>query len=271
MNYQTFIPNRHLSKYIKCYWSLENSSKHALLSKERIFPDGCLELIFHYGDLFKNYNAERTYELMPRSFIYGQFKGFIDIEATGSMGIFSIRFQPNGLKPFIDCDTNAVTGKILSVFDCWGKDGDVLEDKILNALSNKHRIVILESFLLNKLKKHHEVDAVVEHCVNLIVKNEGNINIDKLAAHLNIGRRHLERKFMSTVGISPKMFCRITRFQHTLSLIVNGQFKNFTAIAHGSGFYDQAHFIKDFGEFTGLNPSQFIAEKFPLVKYFCQE
>ncbi len=268
MNYRTYIPNPALSKYIKCYWTLENLYKEITFSKEKVFPDGCIELVFHFGDLYRKYKRDDSSELMPKSFIHGQLKEFIEIEATGKTGILSIRFHPNGLRPFMAFDINEITGQTLSLQDLWEKEGEILEEKILNAASNEHRISLLEIFLLNKLKRAVENDSVIEHCVNSIIKNDGNISISKLANNLNIGRRHLERKFISIVGISPKLLSRIIRFQNTLNLIEHEKFSNLTMVAYKSGFYDQAHFIKDFKEFTGLNPKQYFSENFPLVKYF---
>ena len=81
MDYWLYFPDARLSPYVKCYWSLVNETENA--SRERIFPDGCIELIFHSGDLFKKYDSATAFHIQPRSFIHGQLTKFIEVEPTG--------------------------------------------------------------------------------------------------------------------------------------------------------------------------------------------
>lgn len=268
MNYQTYAPAPILSKYIRCYWTLESSETTPPVSKEKIFPDGCIELVFHYGDLFEEYKTGDTSDVQPRSFIYGQIEKFIEIKATGKIGVLGIRFFPNGLKPFVRFNINEITGNAVAVQDLWGKDGEIIEDKILNAPPIEQKIFLLEAFLISKLNNTGANDIVVERCVDSILRSDGNVTIKDLAFQLNIGRRHLERKFVSSVGLSPKLLSRITRFNNTLNLLEHKQFSSLTMVAYEGGFYDQAHFIKDFKDFTGLNPKEYFSQNLGLVKYF---
>jgi len=268
MNYQTYTPIPELSRYVKSYWSLESSDTSGPVSTDKIFPDGCIELIFHYGDLFREYKPANVSELQPRSFVYGQLEKFIEIKATGKIGVLGIRFFPNGLKPFVGFDIDEITGRTLPIQDLWGNEGAILEDKILNAVSIEQRLLLVEIFLLGKLRNITKNDPIIDRCVDSILNSDGNITINDLACQLNVGRRHLERKFISNVGVSPKLLSRIIRFNNTLNLIEHKQFSSLTMVAYEGGFYDQAHFIKDFKEFTGLNPKQYFSQNLDLVKYF---
>ena len=95
MNYQTFDPNQDLTPLIKCYWTLE-SSKNATQEKQTIILDGCIEMIFHYGDLYRQYTENGRSTIQPKCFVIGQMTRPLEIEATGKTGIFSVRFHPNG-------------------------------------------------------------------------------------------------------------------------------------------------------------------------------
>ncbi len=271
MIYQQYLPSPALAKYIRCYWSLESTGVSTAASKDRIFPDGCMELVFHYGDLYKKYHTEDTAGVQPRSFIHGQLTSFMDIEATGRTGIFSVRFHPGGLAPFTAFSLEEVTDIYTSVRNYWGAAGEILEDNILNASTHNERIAILETFLLKKLVGMPSYHPAIEYCVHHIARHHGNVNIDQLAATCNIGRRHLERQFIAGVGLSPKLLARITRFQHVLHLISTGTYRNLTGIAHESGFYDQAHFIRDFRAFTGFNPRQYFSDNWQLARYLSGE
>jgi len=266
MDYRLYFANECLSPYVKCYWSLVNEAENA--SRERIFPDGCIELIFHSGDLFRKYDSATEFHIQPRSFIHGQLTKFIEVEPTGETEIFSARFQPGGLQRFIDFEVGSLTGIAKSVVDIWGDDGAKLENQILNAADNTDKIELLETFLLARLRLSNKHDTDAEFCVNALVDSNGAASVDDIAAKLKLSKRQLERKFMAAVGLPPKTLARILRFQHTLQLIENREFVSFTRVAYDGGFYDQAHFIKDFRHFTGLNPKMYFAENLEMAKYF---
>lgn len=268
MNYNTYPPDDKLAKQVKFYWSLENNEDDAPHEKERIFPDGCIELIFNYGDCFRKYDSDTDFHIQEPCFIHGQLKTYFELQATGRIGVFSARMHPAGLQPFVDFDVDTFTGSTLTIAQVWGKDGEILEKDMLACTTNEERITVLEKFLLSKRQELKIDNAPVEYCVDAMIKSVGNISIDELATELEIGKRQLERRFTAAVGITPKLFARITRFQNILLLIENKEFKSFTTVAYEGGFYDQAHFIKDFKDFTGLNPKQYFSENLEMVKHF---
>src|SRR5689334_609047 len=126
MEYRVYQPHPGLSRFIKCYWTLESGEIPVVSSRERIFPDGCMELVFHFGDLFRKYKRDTAGETQGRSFIHGQLTKYMELEATGKTGIFSVRFKPGGLQPFMDIDPGKLTGDTLGLYDCWKHEGEVL-------------------------------------------------------------------------------------------------------------------------------------------------
>src|SRR5690606_26948237 len=92
MTYHTYPPSNELSAFVKCYWTMESSG--VPMEKQRIVPDGCMEMIFHYGDLYRQYTDEGNSIVQPRCFVFGQITHPLDIEPTGETGIFAVRFYP---------------------------------------------------------------------------------------------------------------------------------------------------------------------------------
>ncbi|MES2748636.1 MAG: helix-turn-helix domain-containing protein [Bacteroidota bacterium] len=268
MEYKIYPPKEALAKKIKYFWSLEDFETTSPHSKERVFPDGCIELIFHYGDHFKKIYQNGTNTQQPKSFIHGQITSYIELEATGKIGVFSARFKPNGLQSFIDFDVAQLTDTTMTVAEVWKEKGKELVTTILKATSNEMRVEILERFLETKLKESKKNDETIDFCVDAIVNSNGTIAIEKLTDELDISKRQLERKFQAIVGLNLKMFSRITRFNFALQLIEKKEFDGFTKVAYDGGFYDQAHFIKDFKDLTGLNPKQYFSENLEMVKFF---
>jgi hypothetical protein len=91
MDYKTYIPNSKLAHYIKCYWTLE-APKENTPEKQKIIPDGCLEMIFHHGDLFKQYLEDGSSLIQPKSFVFGQLTKVLEIEPTGENRYFRCSF-----------------------------------------------------------------------------------------------------------------------------------------------------------------------------------
>ncbi len=267
MNYNTISPNTDLSAFVKCYWSLD-APKEINPEKQRIVPDGCMEMIFHYGDLYKQYLDDGSYIIQPKSFVFGQITQPLDIEPTGETGIFAIRFHPEGFTPFTNISIAEMENRAVPLQELFSQDGLHLEKAIFNAFSNEERVKIIESFLLNRLITSETVDNIAKSCVELIVQLNGLLSVDELSEQIKINRRQLERKFSSTIGLSPKQLSKIIRLQTALKMLTNKQFSNLTSVAYESDYYDQAHFIKDFKEFTGMSPKKFYANKLKMSTLF---
>lgn len=271
MVYRTYLPSQLLASCVKCYWSLDSTLPASEGMRERVFPDGCMELVFHLGDLFRKHTGPGISHLQPGSFVHGQLRGVMELEATGRTSIFAVRFYPHGLQPFLAMPLHELTEQTPTLSDCWGHDGAVLFDQVMCAGAHDQRIALVESFLLKRLMHRGKaMDAAIDWCVGHITSRGGHVAIDMLASRLGISKRHLERRFQDTVGLSPKLFSRITRFQHVLRQLEHDSFGGFTQVAYATGFYDQAHFIKDFRAFTGLHPKQYFSENLALAKFFAE-
>jgi AraC-like DNA-binding protein len=256
MNYQTFEPSQGLSPFVKCYWTLE-SPKEENPQKQTIVPDGCMEMIFHYGDLYKQYMENGNSIAQPRCFVIGQLTKPLEIEPTGETGIFAVRFHPEGFLPFATIPIKEMENRPISLKRLFGKSGQEIEKKILGTDSVSEKISGIETFLSDRLTDTDTIDRIIKLTVETILSTNGRLPIDKLSRLININRRQVERKFSSTIGLSPKQLSKIIRLQATLRTLLNKKFTNLTDLAYEGEYYDQAHFIKDFKEFTGLTPKEF--------------
>jgi len=267
MNYQTFEPNNDLTALVKCYWTLE-SPKEDKPERQTIVPDGCLEMIFHYGDLYRQYTENGNGLLQPRCFVIGQLTRPLEIEPTGDTGIFSVRFHPNGFLPFATIPIKEMENTAVSLERLFGKDGREIEQTILKAHSISERIVLIETFLFNRLTNTEAIDRIVKSTVETILTANGQLSVDQLSQQTNINRRQLERKFSSAIGLSPKQLSKTIRLQATLKMFLNKKFTSLTALAYENEYYDQAHFIKDFKELTGFTPKEFYGNNLKMTSFF---
>jgi len=267
MDYQVFDPGASLHPFVKCFWTLEAEATPSPV-RQRVVPDGCMEMIFNYGDRFYQYPEDGLCILQPQSFVFGQITSFLEIAPSGVTGLVAARFLPEGLAPFIDCSVASLENKAVAIQDIFGKEGEELEQAILHSSSNRERIDLIEGFLLAKLESQGTIDNITRACVETILKTQGQLGVTELADRLNIHRRNMERKFETAVGMSPKQLSRVVRLQSALKLLEQQKYSNLTSLAYESGYYDQAHFIRDFKEFTGISPKSFFADNLRLSALF---
>lgn len=267
MNYETFEPRHELTTLVKCYWTLE-SAKGETAEKQTIVPDGCMEMIFHYGDLYKQYTGNGKSIIQPKCFVIGQLTAPLQIKPTGKTGIFAVRFHPTGFIPFSTMPIKELENTAVLLEKLFGKEGLEIEKKILNAGSTSERINLTETFLLNRLTDPLNVDRIVKLTVETILTANGQLSINELSLQTNINRRQLERQFSSAIGLSPKQLSKTIRLQTTLKMLLAGKFTSLTALAYENEYYDQAHFIKDFKEFTGLTPKEFYGNSLKMTSFF---
>ena len=267
MNYQVYTPSPELQPFVKCFWSLDDEKSDEPV-KQRVLPDGCMEMIFHYGDLYKQYFEDGSSIIQPKSFVFGQITKYIEIAPTGVSGIISARFLPDGLTPFLDIPVSALENEAVPVSEIFFDEGKELEENVIGANNNEERIRLIEKFLLSKLTGSRAIDTITKSCVEVIFQSHGQINVVELADRMNINRRNMERKFTSLIGISPKQLARVARLQATMKMLGQKNFTSLTSLAYENGYYDQAHFIKDFKEFTGISPKSFFGDNLKLSALF---
>lgn len=268
MTYQTFGPGQGLRPLVKCYWTLEGPGKGAP-QKQTIVPDACMEMVFHYGDPYRQYDtANETSIVQPRCFVIGQLTRPLEIEPTGETGIFSVRFRPDGFLPFATVPIKEMENTAVPLERLFGKDGPEIEHKILMASSTTERIERIEAFLSGRLTDAGTIDRIVKLAVETIFTANGQLSIGELSKQTAIGRRQLERKFSSAIGLSPKQLSKILRLQAALKMLLDKKFTHLTALAYENEYYDQAHFIKDFKELTGATPKAFYGKDLEMSSLF---
>ncbi len=267
MDYNTYSPSALLESFVKCYWTLE-APVAEYPEKQRIVPDGCIEMIFHYGGRYRQYTSNTETILQPACFVFGQVTSPLEIEPTAHTGIFAVRFHPDGFMPFATLPIKEMENRAVPLETLFGPEALQLEAAMLQPIDAPQRISIIENFLLQQLIAPQTIDRIARAGVDAMLLLSGTGSVDALSVQLNINRRQLERRFAAAIGISPKQLAKIIRLQTTLKMLNQLPTGSLTALAHENGYYDQAHFIKDFKEFTGKPPGEFYAGNLTLSALF---
>jgi AraC-like DNA-binding protein len=135
---------------------------------------------------------------------------------------------------------------------------DLIIKQLRNAPTDIDRLKVIENFLTLRLKNRANRE-VITWAVEIIKKHAGDLKIAMLAQQLKISQSQLEKRFRKIVGASPKKFASIVRFRHVLNIAQSEI--NMTQLGLEAGFFDQAHFIKEFKSFTGVTPEQYFRRK----------
>jgi len=178
MDYQTYKPAKDLDKFIICYWTLESETEETP-EKQTIVPDGCMEMIFHYGDLYRQYTENGKSIFQPKCFVIGQLTRPLEIESTGKIGIFSVRFHPNGFLPFATIPIREMENTAVSLEKLFGQNGQEIEQQILATSSTTEKIELIETFLLNRLTENETIDRIVKSTVETILTANGQLTYNK--------------------------------------------------------------------------------------------
>lgn len=267
MKYREIEPSKRLANYIKCFWTLEARASGDA-APEPVMPDGCIELIFNLADPFMRYHADGTLERQPLSIVAGQMRSSALIEPSGRIDLFGVRFKHAGAFPFFRFPLNELTNNIVDLGSVWGSAGREIEARIFDAPTAEMRAGIIESALLRLLARDAASDGIVAAASNLIVENMGMVPIERIADSIGVNCRRLERRFQQNLGLSPKRFSRIIRFQNFLGAVRDNPSNMILDTALSFGYYDQAHLIREFREFSGKTPLAFFENQHTLSEVF---
>jgi AraC-like DNA-binding protein len=226
--------------------------------RQRIIPDGCLDMCFIFGDDIKRYTSKDKFVIQPRAMVLGQITKPFFIEPTGYVKSFAVRFYPYGFANFVSAPIKDLANKETPLALLFGsREAKELEEKIINAPDTKARIKIAEDFLFKRLHDQESIDNIVKKTIDTMFLTSGKATIRESFKDDLSRRRQLERKFMKQVGVSPKQLSKVIRLQTALKMMLDSQPESLTKIAYDNNYYDQAHFTKDFKEFTGTTPGEF--------------
>ncbi len=250
MKFDKHFPTEKLKPYIKYFVVSENE----LESEYKVFPSSGLVIGFQYrGQLATIKN--NTEDKLKSAGITGISDGYKVFKNSPDIGTILVYFTEIGFAHFASQPANELFNLSLSLGDIFDKNKvEEVEDKLTVATTDSQRIKVVEQFLLSQLKDI-ETDKLIIEAVKLIYQSKGIIRVKELNEKLFISQSPFEKRFRKVVGTTAKKFASIVRFNSILDNI--SETKSLTEICYENNFFDQAHFIKDFKQFTGETPEKF--------------
>ncbi len=250
MKFDKHYPTPQLTPYIKYFVVSEN----AVENEYKVFPSSGLVIGFQYKGQLSNLK-DNTEIKLTKSGITGITDGYSVFKNSADIGTILVYFTEIGFTHFASHPAHELFNLSLSLDDIFDKKSIIkVEEKLAIANTDKLRIKIVEEFLLLQLKDI-KTDKLIVEAVKLIYQSNGTIRIKELNEKLFISQSPFEKRFRKVVGTTAKKFASIIRFHSVLENL--NEAKTLTEICYENNFFDQAHFIKDFKQFTGDTPENF--------------
>ncbi|CAM2069735.1 Helix-turn-helix transcriptional regulator [Sulfidibacter corallicola] len=238
--------------------------------KERLLPDGGVNLIIDLGD-----GAKRTYHndslKTAQSFCGGWISGMhqepITIEAGTGEPMIVVSFKPGGAWAFFGFPMAELGNKVVEMDLIWGRAFRELREMLLSEPTVDRRFHRLEAFLANWISSRMELNPFIDYAVGTIRAPGVPMSMKELAQKLGYSGKHLIFLFDKYLGLPPKRYSRIVRFQKIVQTLECGPPASWASLAHRFGFFDQSHLIKEFKAFAGWTPSRYLGLKGDFMNY----
>jgi len=255
-----YIPQPPLSAYVESFWLYEGERPaHA---KERRLPDGSVGLIFNlHDDLIRIYDPrdQETSHSYRGALLSGPQSGYVLLDTASLISTLGVIFWPGGMLPFLPFPISDLSDQALSLETFWGAEVADLRGQLCVAMTPAARFAILEQFLLSRLNLSRTSHPAFSCAVAGLRDAARFPTIASLAEHIGLSQTRLVQVFRDAMGMTPKQYARLARFQRVLARLDAGEAGDWADTVFACGYFDQSHLIHEFQAFAGLTPGQYLA------------
>jgi AraC-like DNA-binding protein len=261
MIYRIFHPVPVLADVVEHYWYAQLTLDQSAIQH---YPTPLMQgLAFNFRKQSEEHSyGGQTQILHKEAYLFGQ-PTCPRVITTNERGIdiLGVKFKPLGITKITGINMECMADQIIAAEDIWGNELELLCDEMQSAPSLEQTLSVLEKFLISKYLStslHYRVENA-ENAITLITGTNGTIDVKTLQSKTNTSRKTLERTFEHYLGISPKLYSRIVRFNAVKEAMDRKpEIANLTPLAHDFGFYDSSHFAAEFKRFSGTTPSAYL-------------
>jgi AraC-like DNA-binding protein len=256
MKHQVILPPKHLQNYVRFFWTIDCNDITNEKTLLKIFACRFPRLVFQHNN--GNSALTNDAEKLPLAFLSGINIKPYSTEMDGTFSLTGVSFFPHALKSIFGIDSNEVCDGFPELTNFIPAD---FVERVLEEQCHSVRIDLLINYLTQKISNTLFRDTFILKSLKHLSFKKENESVFALQKYFKVSERHLERKFKSIMGLTPKQYLRVERFERAFDLMQDSVGIKLSDIAYDLNYTDQSHFIKDFKELSGFNPKEFIQKE----------
>jgi AraC-like DNA-binding protein len=252
--HQRLAPPPELAPFIQHLWYVQWDLRHASPTTAETLPHPSCYLVFEH-------NLERPIDdpgVQERAEVSGVCTGKFSRSMEGHGRVFGIKFQPGGLRPFLQVSVSTLTDHVLPAAEIFGPGILALATQLRVLESAEAMAEAAAAFFVERLPQADPDTVLATTLVNMILDDATILRVEAVSERSGIGVRSLQRLFREYVGVSPKWVIRRFRLHELLERFHSGEAIDGAQLALDLGYADQAHLINDFRKLAGYAPTEYL-------------
>jgi len=250
-------PHPLLARFVKTAWVSLPAAGDVKPAREHVLPTGLMHLVFRLsgpGVRIFDHAADGTGRQLGQALVGGPRAGFYAKDVGAPSHSVGVQLLPGAAQALLGLPADELAGQHVSLEDLWGNHAELAREQLLAAATPQQALRRLEALLLQRLRAGPAQPAhpVVMQALRQF---EAGMGVEDAVARSGYSHRQFIRLFSQAVGLGPKLYCRLQRFQKTLPLLQGPL--GLAAVAMEAGYSDQPHLSREFREFAGLTPEQY--------------
>lgn len=246
-------PHPCLEKTVDYYWIEKNGS-----SNVNMLPDGTTSIIFNLGSPFTISGSDVDNMQLSDKLLIGTHNKSYLIKENKETHIIGVKFKQGGAYHLFKFPMIQFSNKVVNLYDILNGESEQLRDMLIKAESAEEVKKVLDYYLFIRVDMLNGASEVVDFVIKKVKANGSPTSIKEICQAANVSNKHLITLFKEKVGLSPKLIHRINKFTKVIELIQKKREVNWTEIAYECNYYDQAHLINEFKNFSGLSPKNYL-------------
>jgi AraC-like DNA-binding protein len=258
MLFRSFVPRAPLCDFIDDFWLYEDyAGTHAW---ERILPSGTFEMVINLReDELRIYDSSgpRKCRRFGGAVVSGPYGGAFISDTAEEAALLGVHFKPGGAFAVFNMPADEFTNTHIDLPTIWGPAATTLRERLCALSEPAARFRLLEQVLMARLVEVPARHPAINVGLDLLRRTHGRAKVRDLARAVDLSPRRFTEVFTAEIGLPPKLFGRVQRFQQAAALSRNTENVDWAQLALDCGYFDQSHLIHEFGEFSGLSPAEF--------------
>ncbi|MCR9172337.1 MAG: helix-turn-helix domain-containing protein [bacterium] len=273
LRFEKFPPDVKLRSYVHYYFVISHGSSNSLTHNHfhTNHPQGTFDLMFALsgGVRLENYKEEQFQ--LNQIFVMAQQEGYFNVKFDDNAHILGVVFYAESFSKLFNLPLTELTNSGCQLTDHLSSDYQNFYEQLHHFKNDQERIFALNKFIEKQLSKVDYSFDKMDVLIRSIRTGKASEKIEDLARASNMSERTLQRKLKANLGIGPKSFSKINRFKEVLVCISTHPEYDWQDLLYRFGYYDQAHFIKDFKRYTGKTPGEFLKSTDDLSQLFLEK